>query len=181
MKELCEKLTENYSVWSVFNGKESVLRVFCCLCHGLTHVGQPVAEQKQQNFNSFILSMTAAWQEEVCGFLSPTDNSYLANILHVHHMFETLACCGPVLLQILSIVLQFSSIAWTHFAKFGSLCQNSTHKQIRHNHSHLCQTETLLSKPNNPLSKCHSDDKMIPTCIIWIHFQISSNTLVYFI
>jgi hypothetical protein len=30
--------------------------------------------------------------------------------------------------------------------------------------------------PNSPLSKCHSDDKIIHTCIIWIHFQISSNT-----
>ena len=48
--------------------------------------------------------------------------------------------------------------------------------------SHLCQIELLsstvetLSKPNNHLLKSHSDDQMIHTCIIWIHFQISSHT-----
>lgn len=30
-------------------------------------------------------------------------------------------------------------------------------------HSHLCQIETPLSKPNDPSSKCHFDDKIIPT------------------
>ena len=33
-------------------------------------------------------------------------------------------------------------------------------------HPHLCQIETPLSKPNNPLSKWHSNDKMRHTCII---------------
>ena len=28
---------------------------------------------------------------------------------------------------------QFLHVAWTRFANLGSLCQNSTHKQIRHN------------------------------------------------
>jgi len=54
-------------------------------------------------------------------------------------------------------------------SKLYTQANKTQHWEI--NHSHLCQIETLLSKPNNPLSKCHSDDKMIPTCIIWIHFR----------
>lgn len=47
-------------------------------------------------------------------------------------------------------------------------------------HSHLCQIKTLLSKPNNPLSNCNSDDKITHSCIMCIQFQIRGNTPVYF-
>lgn len=79
----------------------------------------------------------------------------------------------------------FLSIASAHFSELASMCQNyEQSKKTQHyeiNHSLLCQIQTLLSKPTNPSSKCHPGDKIIPTGTIWIHFQISKNTLVYFI
>lgn len=57
-------------------------------------------------------------------------------------------------------------------SKLDMLANKPHHREI--NLSHLCQMESLLSKPNNPLSKCHSEDKMVPT---WhhrnTHYQIS--------
>lgn len=51
---------------------------------------------------------------------------------------------------------------------FTVFCKSSTNenKPWKINHSRLCQTETLLSNPNNPSSKCHFGDNMIPTGII---------------
>ena len=62
---------------------------------------------------------------------------------------------------------------WLNVLKLYTQAYKTQHWEINHS--------TSTSKPNNPLSKCHTDDKMILTCIIWIHFKISSNTLVYFI
>ncbi len=62
--------------------------------------------------------------------------------------------------------LQFLPIAWTLLAKVRLIVSKLYTQDWEINHSHLCRIETLLSKPNNPLSKCHSDDKMIHTCII---------------
>ena len=68
---------------------------------------------------------------------------------------------------------------WLAVPKLYTQAHRTQHLEI--NHSHLCQIETLQPKPNNPLSKCHSDDKIAHTCILWKHCHISSDTLVYFI
>ena len=82
----------------------------------------------------------------------------------------------------LLICLQFSSIAWTHFAKLCSLCQNSTQKQIRHNiEKYSIHIYVKLKLYRKLTILCQNVTLMTKWCIIGIHFQISSSTLVYFI
>ena len=70
---------------------------------------------------------------------------------------------GIVFKQLRKTVNTFCKI-WLAVPKLYTQAHRTQHLEI--NHSHLCQIETLQSKPNNPLSKCHSDDKIAHTCIL---------------
>ena len=54
---------------------------------------------------------------------------------------------------------------WLIVSKLNTHANKTTLRNIPFT-STVGQIETVLLKPNNPLSKCHSDDKMIHTCII---------------
>ncbi len=83
-------------------------------------------------------------------------------------------------------ILQFLPIAYTLFAEFGSLCQNSTHKPIRHSTwrltthiyaemKHCNQNLTLISKNEILATKPYTQ---APFELL---FHITSNTLMGFI
>ena len=69
------------------------------------------------------------------------------------------------LLLVFAYSLHMFCKIWLIVSKLYTQANKTQHWEI--NYLHVCQIETLLSKPNNPLSKCHSDDKMIPTCMIY--------------
>ena len=69
---------------------------------------------------------------------------------------------------------------WFILSRLNAQANKTNHWEIYH--SRLCQIETLLLKPNNPLSKSHSDDKVIHTCRPIIMNTLSNqwqHTLLY--